>query len=180
MTLIVALYGILPITLFAQTPQSKPAPAIGKVSIDFGKAQITNGAWHLYGGVKMTSENYDLAGQDFQVYFAKGRPGASTLIRAVAEGSPAANTQVVGRFQNVLESQAYRVYADHAVYLPDDSRKGGGKISFTGHVQVIANSGFLNGPSRTQTESATVLLGAGADYPQLETGPAHTEFTPAQ
>ena len=61
--------------------------------------------------------------------------------------------------------------------MPDTSRPSGGTLKFTGHVQVITKSGFLAEPSVSTTDTATILLGAGAEYPQVETGPGHITLT---
>jgi hypothetical protein len=47
-------------------------------------------------------------------------------------------------------------------------------------VKVITKSGFLAEPSLSTFEIATVLLGAGSDYPKIETGAGHITLTPAQ
>ncbi len=91
-----------------------------------------------------------------------------------------AGKQVDVHVRRPLQSEAYEILADHAVYLPDTSRPGYGQMDFTGHVTVNSRSGFLVGPSVATMDKATLLLGPGSEYPQLTTGPAHITLTPAQ
>ena len=167
----------------AQTDPDKPAArvSLGKVDVDFQYGKLTPGLWHLIGRVKMTTENYDLTGEDLSIVFAGGKAGASSLAKATANGNPAAGIQVHANIRQPLQGQAYVITADHAVYLPDNSRRGGGSMTFTGHVKIVTKSGFLAEPSVSTTDRATLLLGADTIlYPQLETGPAHITLTPAQ
>ncbi len=169
--------------LFAQSDPDKPSSrvAVGTVNVDFEYGKLTPGLWHLTGRVKMTTENYDLAGEDLKVVFAAGKSGASALAKATAEGNPATGQQVIATIRQPLQGQAYVITADHAVYTPDPSRPGGGAMNFTGHVKIVTKSGFLAEPSVSTTDHATILLGQNKDlYPQLETGPAHITLTPAQ
>ena len=153
---------------------------VGTVDLVARSAQYQPGLLHLKGQVKMTSEEYDLAGEDVKIYSSQGTGGPPTLKNAFVEGDLAAGKQVVAHVRRPLQGQAYEIFADHAVYAPDKSRLGGGKMDFTGHVKVIANSGFLAEPSVTVTDHATILLGPGEDYPQIATGPTHIVLTPAQ
>ena len=178
--------ALLPAALLplpAQTDPDKPAArvSVGKVDVDFRYGKLTPGLWHLTGRVKMTTDNYDLAGEDLRLVFAGGKGGASALVKATADGSAAAGIQVVATIRQPLQGQEYVIHADHAVYLPDSSRPGGGSMTFTGHVNIVTRSGFLAGPSVSTTDQATLLLGSDKTlYPQLETGPAHLTLTPAQ
>jgi hypothetical protein len=162
---------------------------VGTVNVDFDKAMINPSLWHLMGHAKMTSDDYDLYAADIKVYFvpaskAGSKPGskagASVLSQAVAEGGATPDSQVIAHIRRPLDSAAFEIYSDKAVYLPDSKRPGGGTITFTAHVKIITKSGFFAEPSVSTFESATVLLGAGKDYPQLETGAGHMTFTPAQ
>jgi len=169
--------------LTAQADPEKPASrvSVGKVDVDFQYGKLTPGLWHLTGRVKMTTENYDLTGEDLRILFAGGKSGTSALAKATADGNPAAGIQVHANIRQPLQGQAYVITADHAVYLPDNSRPGGGSMTFTGHVKIVTKSGFLAEPSVSTTDRATLLLGADKIlYPQLETGPAHITLTPAQ
>lgn len=177
LTVFLAIFGM---PGMAQTGKSNTGLKVGKVDVDFQYGNLTPSLWHLTGRVKMTTEDYDLAGEDVKVYFAPGKTGASGLKRATVDGSPAGGKQMVAHIRQPLQSQAYEIFADHAVYLPDLSRPGGGRMDFTGHVKVIADSGFLAEPSVSTTEQATILMGQGNDYPQIITGPAHITLTPAQ
>ncbi len=177
--LFVTAYG----PLSAQTDPEKPASrvSVGKVDVDFQYGKLTPGLWHLTGRVKMKTENYDLTGEDLRIVFAGGKSGASALAKATADGNPAMGIQVHANIRQPLQGQAYVITADHAVYLPDNSRPGGGSMTFTGHVKIVTKSGFLAEPSVSTTDRATLLLGADKIlYPQLETGPAHITLTPAQ
>jgi len=167
--------ALLPGTL-AQTDTSKVH--VGTINVDFDKAVLNPALWHLTGHAKITSDDYDLVAADIKVTFAPGtKSGVSGLREAVAVGGDA---QVVAHIRQPLQSAAYEVHSDRAVFLPDNSRPSGGILKFTGHVKVITKSGFLAGPSVSTTDTATILLGVGAAYPQVETGPGHLTLTPAQ
>lgn len=173
--------ALMPLPAQTDPNQSVSRVAVGKVEVDFQYGKLTPGLWHLTGRVKMTTENYDLAGEDLKVIFTNGKTGTSALAKATADGNPAAGVQVVANIRQPLQGQAYVITADHAVYTPDNSRPGGGAMKFTGHVKIVTKSGFLAEPSVSTTDHATILLGQDKDlYPQLETGPAHITLTPAQ
>lgn len=177
-----ALAASVPPSLFAQggagsvTSKTK----LGRIEGDVQYSKLTPDLWHFAGHIKITSQEYDLAAEDIKVFFLPGKAG--TPDRATADGGPATGGQVDVHIRRPLESQAYEIKSDHAVYRPDSTRSNGGKMVFTGHVTVITNSGFLAEPSVStfDTKPVTVLLGQGPDYPQLETGPGHIVLTPAQ
>ncbi len=175
--------GPLPETL-AQSDASAAkvgTAKIGTVNVDFDKAVLNPQLWHLTGHAKITSENYDMTAADIKVLFTRGaKTNVSDLREAVAVGGAAPESQVVAHIRQPLQSESYTIHADRAVYQPDVSRPSGGTLKFTGHVQVITKSGFLAGPSVTTTDAATIVLGVGADYPQVDTGPGHITGTPAQ
>ena len=180
-----ALTSAMPTPLSAQGDAGKPAAfSLGRVNLDYKKpATYKPGFAQFAGQVRMTSENYDLSCETLTFLFDKTRGGAAgktPLNKVDAEGDPAAGVQVVADIRRPLESQAYHVFADHAVYVPDKSRPNGVAMNFTGHVKVVTTSGFLAEPSVTTTDHATLLLGQGEEYPRLETGPGHITFTPAQ
>ncbi len=176
--------ALSPFALSAQTDPDKPAGKLkfGKVEGDVQYSKLTPSQWHFTGHIKVTSDAYDLAAEDLKMYFLPGKGGKislSTLEKATADGD--AQHQVEARIEQPLEKiSAYEILSDHAVYTPDNSRPGGGQMIFTGHVVVNSHSGFLVGPATGTMEKATVLLGTGSEYPQLETGPAHFVATPAQ
>ena len=175
-----ALFGaaLLPRT-HAQSDTSKPS--IGIINVDFDKAVLNPEQWHLTGHAKITSQDYDLTSADIKVLFTpSAKAGVSGLREAVAVGGAVPGAQVVAHIRQPLQSASYEVHSDRAVYQPDTRRPGGGTLKFTGHVQVITKSGFLAEPSVSTTDTATILLGVGADYPQVETGPGHITLTPAQ
>jgi len=176
----------------ALTPASLPAqsgartsatlPVFGNVHLQYTKGgSYTPTRAQVSGQVRLTSENYDLSCETLT--FVSDKPkgkagGRPALSRATAK--PAAGEQVVADVRRPLEGQTFHVLADQAVYVPEPSRPGGVRIDFTGHVKVVTNSGFLAEPSVTTTDHATILLGQGDDYPQLETGPAQITATPVQ
>ncbi len=183
--------GLLGATLFAasllpgtlvqsSTSQNTAAPKIGTVNVDFDKAVLNPEQWHLTGHAKITSEDYDLTSADIKVFFTPGAKTGSGLREAVAVGGAVPGAQVVAHIRQPLQSASYTINSDRAVYQPDISRPSGGTLKFTGHVKVITKSGFLAEPSVSTTDTATILLGVGADYPQVETGPGHITLTPAQ
>ena len=160
---------------------------LGKVDFDFQKpAKYTPSGAQFAGHVQMTSENYDLACETLTFLFDKAKSKAKTtglggnLQKVTAEHDPVTGAQVVADIRRPLEGQSYHILADQAVYVPDPTRPGGVTLNFTGHVKIITSSGFLAEPSVTTTDHATILLGSGANYPQLETGPGHITITPAQ
>lgn len=162
---------------------AKSRPQIGKVDVDYQHGDFKPALWHLTGSVKMKSDNYDLASDDLVVNFApknSAAAGASSLEKVTAASDPKSSRQVVAHIRRPLESEAYEIEADKAVYTPDTSRPGGGAMRFTGNVKVTSRSGFLAEPSISTTDRATVLLGTGDEYPQIQTGPAHITLTPAQ
>jgi len=172
--------------LSAQTEAGKSGsgPRLGRINGRFEYSKVTPNRWHFMGNIGITSQEYDLAAGDVKVFFRPDKAGRSTLERATADGGPTMGGQVDVHIRRPLESQAYEIKSDHAVYMPDDARPNGAKMVFTGHVTVITTSGLLAEPSistfDTTTKPVTVLLGRGEDYPQLETGPGHVVVTPAQ
>lgn len=183
-----AMLGFSALSALPAQTQSENGPETGKagglkvgtVFLDAQSAHYQPGLAHLKGRVKITSDDYDLAGEDVKVFTTLPSRGKPMLKNAVVEGDLAAGRQVIAHIRQPLQGQAYEIFSDHAVYVPDKSRPGGGRMDFTGHVKVIANSGFLAEPSVTVTDHATILMGQGDDYPQIATGPAHIVITPAQ
>ena len=161
-----------------------------------GVFNTTTGYAQVAGRVRMTSKDYDLSCETltFLSEKPKGKAGGRpALVKVTAE--PAAGAQVTAdvRRPDSLPpdapapdesrpsgGQAFHVVADHVAYVPENTRPGGVRVNFTGHVRVTTTAGFLSGPSVTTTDQATILLGQGDDYPQIETGPAHITATPAQ
>lgn len=154
---------------------------IGEVNITFDRAVYDPALLHLIGHAKITSDSYDLYAADIKAYTAPGdKASASGIQKAVAEGGASPGTQVVAHIRQPLQNQSFEITADRAVYQPDASRPSGGEIKFTGHVKVVTKSAFLAEPSVSTFETATVLLGAGPDYPKIDTGAGHIILTPAQ
>ena len=162
--------------------QSGTAKApVGKVNITFDQAAYDPSLLHLIGHAKITSDSYDLYAADIKVYPMSGSSaGAAGIEKAVAEGGVTPGTQIVAHIRQPLQNQSFEITSDRAVYQPDASRPSGGEIKFTGHVKVVTKSAFLAEPSVSTFETATVLLGAGADYPKINTGAGHIILTPAQ
>lgn len=193
MLLTAALTGAAPLSesapLGAQdgTTTSASLPLFGKVDLTYstsGDFNTTTGYGRAVGRVTMTSEDYDLSCETLTFRSEKPKAGGRPLLAEVT-AEPAAGAQVTAdvRRPDVLhpsDGQTFHIVADHAAYVPDRSRLNGVKIDFTGHVKVTTTAGFLSGPSVTTTDRATILLGKGDDYPQVETGPAHVTATPAQ
>lgn len=169
-------WAALPPTARAQN--DTPKLSIGTAEIYADKTISTPTLVHLVGHASVTSENYDLLATDIKAYLPSGSSTGAGVKEAVAAGSP--SLQVIAHIRQPLQSASYEVHSDRAVYLPDMSRPSGGILKFTGHVKVITKSGFLAEPSVSTTDAATILLGVGADYPQVETGPTHITLTPAQ
>ena len=155
---------------------------IGAVNVSFGGFFLKGSQGRFSAGVRMTSEQYDLTAEDVLATLASAQSGHSGLAGATAAGSTAKKTQVVAHVKQPLQGEAFEIFADHAVYVPDYARPGGGRIDFTGHVRVLSMSGFLAGPAPGDFGNGpvTILLGQGDDYPQLQTGPGHIVVTPAQ
>ncbi len=169
--------------VYAQTDAAKIH--IGTVHLDFDKSTGSPAFTDLTGHVKITSDDYDLYAADIKLYSAPGsKTGASGvqsgIQRAVAEGGATPGSQVIAHIRQPLQSEDFEINSDRAVYLPDHTRPSGGTMKFTGHVKVITKSGFLAEPSVLTTDTATVLLGAGSEYPAVQTGPGHLTLTPAQ
>ena len=165
----------------AARAQNNAAPHIGKVDVRFDEASLTPGAYHLTGHVVMTSDDYDLTAEDVKIVSSPAsntKKAASSIRQATATGTPA--KQVVAHIRRPLESETYEIYADRAVYQPDSSRPAGGSLTFTGNVKEVIKSGFFAEPSIGTFDHATVLLGPGRDYPQVQTGAGHITLTPAQ
>ena len=176
-----------PLRAQAATATSTSLPLFGKVDLTYSKSGVfntTTGYARVAGRVTMTSQDYDLACETLTFRSVKPKSGGRPLLEKVTL-EPAAGAQVTADVRrpdalNPSNSQTFHVAADHASYVPDRSRPSGVKVDFTGHVQVTTTSGFLDGPSVTTTDRATILLGQGDDYPQIDTGPAHVTATPAQ
>lgn len=175
----------LPASLRAQSGAGPAAPIFGDVKMTYTKPGVWTPTYALFPGhVRMTSKNYDLSCETLTILSAKGQAGGRPVVTSVT-AKPAAGGQVAADVRrpdalNPLNSQAFHVLADRAVYIPERSRPDGVRVDFTGHVQVITTAGFLDGPSVTKTDRFTLRLGQGDDYPQIETGPAEITATPAQ
>lgn len=158
-----------------------PKASLGTVQASWDKLTETPGLLHLMGHARITSADYDFYAADIKVTSTPGaKTGTSGIKEAVAVGGAAPETQVVAHIRQPLQSTSYTINADRAVYQPDLSRPSGGFLKFTGHVKVITKSGFLAEPSVSTTDTATILLGVGPDYPAFSAGQGHSTLTPAQ
>lgn len=165
--------------IHAQSDASKSS--VGTINIAADKASLNSTVVHLIGHAKIVSENYDLYAADIKVLSSSGaKQGSSNVRQAIAEGGATPGTQVVTHIRQPLQSALFTISSDRAVYQPDNSRPSGATLTFTGHVQVITKSGFLAEPSVSNTDTATILLGIGTEYPQVNTGPLHATLTPSQ
>jgi len=158
----------------------KPPPS-GPVTIDYHRGLTYAGnVLRLTGDVSITSAAYELHAEDLRIQLAGGgekTQGASSIVAATAEGTP--DKPVTGRFQQADEGRVIRMSADHAVYRREAGRPDGGRIDFTGHVTMtLLDQAALAGPAVTHSEHMVVLLGQGADYPRVESGPGQATFTP--
>lgn len=181
--LVSLLVVLAPLTVSAQKAGGAPSSLkIGAVDVTFGGFSLKGTQGRFSAGVKMTSAQYDLTAEDVQAALTSPQSGHSGLARATAEGSRVKKTQVIAHIKRPLQSEEFRIAADHAIYVPDYSRRDGGRIDFTGHVTVLSTSGFLAGPAPADFGNGpvTVQLGQGEDYPQLQAGPGHIVVTPAQ
>ena len=172
--------------LLGQSPvipgQSPAASAkIGPVNLSWTlPGDFSDDKLNLRGIVHMTSTSYDLQARSVVAIFNKSNNGLE-IAKATATGDPAKNVQVIGRFEAPEQGRTYLIDGDQAVYVPDASRKGGGRIDFTGNVAVTLQSPKdLSGPGIMKTDKATVLVGAGPEYPQVQFGAGTLTFTPLQ
>lgn len=171
-----------PIQAQEATPTAAPASTtrVGPVDLTYHKgAAFAGNQVRVSGDVHINSTTFTAQAETITVDLVRGGKGKTLggINRAAME--PLANKQVSGRFQDIAQGRNYQFQADHAVYVPDNARPGGGRIDLTGHVRVAVNAPVaLDGPLVTVTDHAVVLLGQGTAYPQVETGAGHLTFTP--
>ena len=153
---------------------------MGATTVDAPHFRLVGTDAVLTGGVTVTSTNYDMKAAEVKIFGVPSRTGGPAAVAKItAEGDPAHGTQVTGHFDQPALNRTYTMQADHAVYVPDSSRPDGGGIDFTGHAKMTVRApDALAGPSVTTAEHITVLLGQGADYPQIEGENGHMTFTP--
>lgn len=178
----------LPVTVTLAVVAHAQAPAVGHATL--GKNHLTYGNIRYKGfdtlfadGVVLNAPDYDLTALTVDVAGIAGKSGPQAIAKIVAEADLARHRQVIGHFNSVTAGRYYTVYADHAVYAPDNSRPGGGTLDLTGHPKIIVRApDILQEPSTTtfNDPDATVhvLLGREPDYPQVEGGAGQTDFTP--
>jgi hypothetical protein len=131
----------------------------------------------LFGGVTVKAPTYDLAAQTVTIY---GVPGTQTTVsKVVALGDPAHDRRVIGHFHQNGTDRIYDMVADQAVYVPDNSRPGGGSIDLTGHpVLTVHMPDSLAVPAPIVADHIVVLLGDGPDYPQIDGTNGQATFVP--
>jgi lipopolysaccharide export system protein LptA len=129
------------------------------------------------GGVTAKSPDYDLKAETVTVF---GTPGTrQTISKVVAVGDPSRGLRVTGHFHQAGTDRTYQMVADQAVYVPDDSRPGGGTIDLTGHpVLTVTMPDALAAPAPIVAEHILVRLGSGADYPQVDGTNGQATFVP--
>ena len=169
--------------LAVAAPAQSPPQAhvtLGATTVDAPHFKLVGTDAVLFGGVTVTSTNYDMKADEVKVFGVPAKSGSPAAVSKItAEGDPAHGTQVTGHFNQLDLGRTYTMQADHAVYVPDSSRPGGGRLDFTGHAKMTVRApDALAGPSVTTAEHITVLLGQGADYPQIEGENGHMTFTP--
>lgn len=184
-SLLIVIASVLVFAPFALAQDVPAAPSAngvgsGPVTLTYTKGAAYTGTHaRISGDVHLDSANF---GMQAETVLADLRPGAKGkgavgLARAVLE--PAAGGQVSGHFTDIAQGRSYHFQADRAVYVPDSSRAGGGRVDLTGHVQIAVSAPVaLDGPLLTRTDHAVVLLGPGPSYPQVETGAGRITFTP--
>ena len=135
-----------------------------------------------FANMAMHSKDYDIQAATAVADLTPNPGGGSdTVTKIVALGDPAKKTQVTGRFSSAEQARTYFVRGDKAVFVPEPSRPGGGRVDFTGHVAVTLQAPqALDGPAETHLEHATVLVGPKPDYPQVTFGAGQLDFTPLQ
>ena len=153
---------------------------LGATTVDAPHFRFVGTDLRLFGGVTVTSPTYDMKAEEVKIFGVPAKAGGPEAISKVtAEGDPVQGTQVTGHFNQPELKRTYTMQADHAVYVPDSSRPNGGRLDFTGHARMTVRApDALAGPSVTVAEHITVLLGQGADYPQIEGENGHMTFTP--
>lgn len=159
----------------------------GPVDLTWQKGSSEKGNQvRVTGNVHLSSDTFAANAETITVDLLRGAQGKTGggrggtidgVGRAAMEPLP--GRQVSGQYSDIAQGRKYQFQADHAVYVPDNARPGGGRIDLTGHVRVAVNAPIaLDGPLVTVTDHAVVLLGQGAQYPQVQTGAGHLTFTP--
>ncbi len=176
------LVGLLALLFVAPACAQSGTARVGPVNVTWQRGHLDSTHLDLLGGVTMNSANFDLAALTAHIDFASGKKGASgvsAIARATLDADLAHGQQIVGRFAQIEMARTYRVRADHAVYVPDPTRPGGGKVDFTGHVVIaLLDAGALDGPALMQVDHAVALLGQGPSYPSFDFSAGQFTATP--
>ena len=153
-------------------PTVKPT---GPITIDYKHFEYSPASLHLYGGVQLNSTQYVINAGDILVVQT---PGSTKTFKS-ATATPLPGAQVSMKFEDVEAMKSMKALADKAVITPDPTRPGGARIDLTGNVLLEMNAqGALDGPSKTNLEKATILIGDGPTYPRIEGEHGHTTLTP--
>lgn len=112
---------LIPVSLPAQNEADKPTSRLklGQIEGDVQYSKLTPSLLHFVGRITLTSDEYDLAAEDIKVFLHPGKGGASSksaIEKATADGN--SGKQVDVHVRRPLQSEAYEILADHAVYLP--------------------------------------------------------------
>ncbi len=183
-TLIAGTMLAFPFMAHAQDAAPPGAPAsttrVGPVDLTYHKgAAFAGNQVRVSGDVRINSQTFAAQAETITLDLLRGSKSGAVGGIGRAAMEPLANHQVSGRFQDIAQGRNYQFQADHAVYVPDNARPGGGRIDLTGHVRLAVNAPIaLDGPLVTVTDHAVVLLGQGTQYPQVQTGAGHLTFTP--
>ncbi len=171
-------------TANAQEAAPSAAPAsttrVGPVNLTWQKGLSAIGNQvRVSGDVHLSSPTFAAQAETITVDLLRGSKKGAVGGIGRASMEPLAHKQVSGQFDDIAQGRNYKFQADHAVYVPDNARPGGGRIDLTGYVRLAVNAPIaLDGPLVTVTDHAVVLLGQGSEYPKVETGAGHLTFTP--
>ena len=182
--------AIFALIAHAQTP-AQPHQQIGDTTLTESRFVITTLAqggivWTLSGGAHVQSPTYALIADHAVITTRSKYPvGRSPIARVDAYGGAATGAQVVGHLLDKNDPQRlYTIYADHAVYTPDDSRVQGGTIDLTGHPKVIMHDPKnLAAGTDAVTVAPHIVIDLGpatGDYPKVSGENGTTTFTPLQ
>jgi hypothetical protein len=167
--------------VLAQSDQAGPGP----VTLNYHQFEYRGGNLHVFGGVTMTSQNYNLTADSVTILLAAKQANVKSkplFQKAVAESKPNTDQKVNMSLNIVSKGEFVKLSANRAVITPEPTRPGGFKLELTGGVNMLVtyNAGLAE-PSPTTLSHLVVLLGKGPDYPVFQgDGPGQTILTPLQ
>lgn len=189
------LLAVVPLAAHAQKSPFGKLPSItqGRLTWDKGVTyDIPHNTVQVTGNAAFVSSAYELHAETLTVVLASGNTKSKStgkdnltlpVTRASAAADLAAGKQVEGVVRQTATDGGTRevhFLADHAVFVAEGSRPGGGRIDFTGHVQMtVTDPKLLTGPGTLTAEHMWVLLGTGPDYPQVQGGSGQAAFSPS-